>query len=600
MESLKAFMGDAPDEVFRVLAKSASEHYRTVHTKRPLLCSANPDRLEQARKFAYDQLMVEAIDEASIHRDPKVFTEFASRYFDAATEGGIDAVEGIVTSVPSRNRRIAALRKYERYYIHAYDYYMYDPSIVDSLLTAWIAIYRLRDESLPPLEEKGGRAARVEYLMEWKIVPSHAKTRMIDLKRHLWPPAMDIPTPIYVVERPSGIANVGNTCYFNSLLQCLIHNKYIMGAICKLIRDKRIQDSKLSQVRNALQLVCEAYVHGNVDSSIIHTLVIPVGSEFAGGAANQDIAETWSICFKEWFINPRRTLHHGLFSYKYPEKPDLDFAKKCLRHLKLEGDDDLSAEDIYAMIKEKSPSDAEQSHTLHQAALEENQRILGSWFRNILRYVTVSRMVCGACGFESRKFQEVFGCLAVEINTSDTTLLDCLQHYFQNETVYGYRCPICNETREGKKQITIQTFPTVLIIQIKRFEFDFDTAVGKKINTPVTIPMKLRKCYMGASPTCLEDVEYELTGVCYHTGNFEGGHYIAFVRVGGSEWYIFNDDISPVRAEDPPKDIGSFVPYLCVYTRVLFSETEDLSGEPLRGSPEASAILPLSFRNIRL
>jgi ubiquitin C-terminal hydrolase len=56
----------------------------------------------------------------------------------------------------------------------------------------------------------------------------------------------------------------------------------------------------------------------------------------------------------------------------------------------------------------------------------------------------------------------------------------------------------------------------------------------------------------------------QLYGVIEHQGNFDGGHYVAFVRLGGV-WYRFNDSVV-TKVEEA--DILKVKAFLLFYERL--------------------------------
>ncbi len=99
----------------------------------------------------------------------------------------------------------------------------------------------------------------------------------------------------------------------------------------------------------------------------------------------------------------------------------------------------------------------------------------------------------------------------------------------------------------------MKTLPPHLIINLKRFGFDYDRMQKFKANDVCQFPINL-----DMFPFTLEGVEgldrnpktayeYELGGILVHSGIAEAGHYYSYIRErlpGGrrGEWFEFNDD----------------------------------------------------------
>ena len=88
---------------------------------------------------------------------------------------------------------------------------------------------------------------------------------------------------------------------------------------------------------------------------------------------------------------------------------------------------------------------------------------------------------------------------------------------------------------------TVQKAPETLILHLKRFEFDLEYMMPRKVNSYFAFPKILDITPLmseGAEPPGL----YELTGIVMHSGSAAGGHYWSHVKNEQTEkWYTFND-----------------------------------------------------------
>ena len=75
----------------------------------------------------------------------------------------------------------------------------------------------------------------------------------------------------------------------------------------------------------------------------------------------------------------------------------------------------------------------------------------------------------------------------------------------------------------------------ILTFSFKRFSLN-----QRKNNCLIDFPLyhlDLAKYMMNENQNC----QYELYGVCNHSGGTLGGHYTATIRVANNDWYLFND-----------------------------------------------------------
>ncbi|KAK4188022.1 hypothetical protein QBC35DRAFT_212838 [Podospora australis] len=116
---------------------------------------------------------------------------------------------------------------------------------------------------------------------------------------------------------------------------------------------------------------------------------------------------------------------------------------------------------------------------------------------------------------------------------------------------------------KATKQIFIESVPPVLILHLKRFQFDAEgfggtVKIWKKVGYPLEFEfpqevLSRTKRANGVSADGSGAPRYRLTGVVYHHGkNASGGHYTVDVRrQDGKEWIRIDDTIiRRVRSED--------------------------------------------------
>ena len=138
-------------------------------------------------------------------------------------------------------------------------------------------------------------------------------------------------------------------------------------------------------------------------------------------------------------------------------------------------------------------------------------------------------------------------------------ITDALKGLTRSETLHGDFNSPRGPGVTATKQVTIETLPPVLILHLKRFQYDNTGGtqkIWKKIGYPLELdipkevfPQHKRGAMLahGGLP------KYRLIGVVYHHGkNASGGHYTVDVRrQDGREWIRLDDTvIRRVRSED--------------------------------------------------
>ncbi|KAG9147591.1 hypothetical protein Leryth_007371 [Lithospermum erythrorhizon] len=152
-----------------------------------------------------------------------------------------------------------------------------------------------------------------------------------------------------------------------------------------------------------------------------------------------------------------------------------------------------------------------------------------------------SQVKCLQCSYCSNKF-DPFLDLSLEILKADS-LFKALNHFTAKEQLDGgerqYQCQHCNQKVKALKQLTIHKPPHVLAIHLKRFGSHVQ---GQKINKKVEFgpTLDLKPFVTGPHDG---DLKYTLYGVLVHAGwSTHSGHYYCFVRTSSGIWYSLDDN----------------------------------------------------------
>lgn len=148
---------------------------------------------------------------------------------------------------------------------------------------------------------------------------------------------------------------------------------------------------------------------------------------------------------------------------------------------------------------------------------------------------------------------------------SVSNITDAMKNLTRSETIHGNFNSPRGPGTNASKQVFIETLPSVLILHLKRFQYDTSTAGGlgstQKIWKQVGYPLELeipREVFPASKRGQLTArsqglPRYRLIGVVYHHGkNASGGHYTVDVRrQDGHEWMRLDDTvIRRVKSED--------------------------------------------------
>lgn len=151
--------------------------------------------------------------------------------------------------------------------------------------------------------------------------------------------------------------------------------------------------------------------------------------------------------------------------------------------------------------------------------------------------------------------------LQLDIGSPDVhNIVDALKGLTKPESIQGDFNSSRGHNVKATKQIFIDTVPPVLILHLKRFQYDnltgFTQKIWKKVGYPLDleIPKEVFPAHRRNVLTAQGGLpRYRLMGVIYHHGkNASGGHYTVDVRrQEGREWIRLDDTvIRRIRSED--------------------------------------------------
>lgn len=157
-----------------------------------------------------------------------------------------------------------------------------------------------------------------------------------------------------------------------------------------------------------------------------------------------------------------------------------------------------------------------------------------------------NKISCINCNFTENVFEPYNTVsLSVPISSNKIHIETCLDNYFNNnEIISSWSCEKC--TKNGcSKELDFWSIPNYLIIHLKRF-----TNSGNKINTHIEFPidnLNLTK-YISQRKGDPNNYIYSLYAVNYHSGSLNSGHYWSACKNLDNSWYTFNDgDVSKIN-----------------------------------------------------
>ena len=175
-------------------------------------------------------------------------------------------------------------------------------------------------------------------------------------------------------------------------------------------------------------------------------------------------------------------------------------------------------------------------------------RMKGTEAESALNSMFVGKMKtylkCINVDYESSRTEEFWD---LQLNVAGCNSLDAsFKDYIQVETLEGDNKYAAEGygLQDAKKGVIFQSFPKVLHLQLKRFEYDFQRDAMMKVNDRYEFPeIWDASPYLDETADKSEPNIYHLHGVLVHSGDLNAGHYYAFLKPEkNGHFYRFDDD----------------------------------------------------------
>ncbi|KAM6058277.1 ubiquitin carboxyl-terminal hydrolase 8 isoform 2-T2 [Chlamydotis macqueenii] len=331
----------------------------------------------------------------------------------------------------------------------------------------------------------------------------------------------------------TGLRNLGNTCYMNSILQCLCNAPHLAEYFNRNLYQDDINRSNFlghkGEVAEEFGVIMKALWTGQ------YKYISPKDFKITIGKINDQFAGYSQQDSQELLLFLMDGLHE-----------DLNKADNRKRYKEENNDhlDDFKAADL-AWHKHK----------------QLNESIIVALFQGQFK----STVQCLTCHKKSRTF-EAFMYLSLPLaSTSKCTLQECLRLFSKEEKLTDnnrFYCSYCKTRRDSLKKIEIWKLPPVLLVHLKRFSYD--GRWKQKLQTAVDFPLEtldLSQYVIGPKNNLKR---YNLFSVSNHYGGLDGGHYTAYCKNASKQrWFKFDDhEVSEISASS----VKSSAAYILFYT----------------------------------
>lgn len=312
-----------------------------------------------------------------------------------------------------------------------------------------------------------------------------------------------------------GLTNIGNTCFMNSAIQCLIHIPEIKNLFINL-NVAKIKQTKGHEISNKwVELVKALW---NKEETVVSIrpvtfykafckYVISNGLDQFRGYGQNDVQEFIVLLFDilhESIKNKCTISIRGNIQCDM-DKCAFDAAKSWQNHFECGYSNVINL--FYGQLK-SSIVDVETDKTL-------------------------SNSYDPICDFHLPIPEDISMYEAADLVPD---IYDCFELFCEEEElddVFKFK----NEEYNVKKQLQIWKFPKILMITIKRYDI-----MMRKNTQMIDFPLEdLDLSKFSSNYSASYPVKFDLVGVCNHVGGLQGGHYYAYCKCEDDEWRQFND-----------------------------------------------------------
>jgi ubiquitin carboxyl-terminal hydrolase 8 len=320
-----------------------------------------------------------------------------------------------------------------------------------------------------------------------------------------------------------GLANIGNTCYLNSVVQALrncveLTSFFIQGHQEEFYKNKDQAKPSIAMTRSYVDLI--KMMWGGKKPAFVR----PDG----------------------FFQDMSRAVHNTGFD-QFQTRMAHD-SHEFLMFL-LDSFHESIAEEVNITIQRGPPTNEEEEAV--QKALEAwKQQFQKSYspLIDLLFGLYHREMCCQGCQKKSSSW-EMFNCLKVAPplqpgpDGKPLTIKELLQKEMEEETITDYACDHCKPTRTTAiRKTKLWKLPRCLFIVVKRFTPD-----GRKVQGPISAnhaeDLNFGNFFSEFSPEPSRQVNYRLYATVDHHGSTGGGHYTAQAQSPlNQKWYGYDDD----------------------------------------------------------
>uniref|UniRef100_A0A0K2TUS0 Ubiquitin carboxyl-terminal hydrolase n=1 Tax=Lepeophtheirus salmonis TaxID=72036 RepID=A0A0K2TUS0_LEPSM len=309
----------------------------------------------------------------------------------------------------------------------------------------------------------------------------------------------------------TGLKNLGNTCYMNSILQCIsnftVMAKYFLEN--KYLNDLNKKSDTKGDIAREYSALLQQMWSGNVKSispSDMKRVIGKYNSNFSG--FDQQDAHEFFLSFMLWLHNDVNEIREKV------------------------------------TLPEQKTENAPSKKAAAKKAWEYELCVDKSFIKQTFYGQRKSTLECPSCHYESSRYDS-FMELSLELPPGNrkVTLFECIKLYLEPVHV-TWTCSKCKHNGRSIKKFDLVKLPLILTIHLARF---FNDGLWRKKQN--VVDFDLEHVNFGRYVTTSDEgslntlSDFSLYGVCNHFGSMESGHYTAYCYSQVySKWHKYDDN----------------------------------------------------------